>query len=268
MAKELASLGDIFVNDAFSAAHRAHASTEGVARLLPNAAGRSMQAELTLLEKALGNPERPLMAVVGGAKVSTKIELLENLVRKVDALVIGGGMANTFLHAQGVGIGKSLAEKDLAATALRIFEKAEAANCAIILPVDAVVAFHFAAHSPSHAYGLDAIPADGMILDVGPQSVARIRAAIDDAATLVWNGPLGAFEMAPFDRGTVVAARHAAERTKARKLISVAGGGDTVAALNQAGVAQDFSYVSTAGGAFLEWMEGKPLPGVEVLRIS
>jgi phosphoglycerate kinase len=170
------------------------------------------------------------------------------------------------LHAQGVGIGKSLAEKDLAATALRIFDKAEAANCAIILPVDAVVAFHFAANSPSHAYGLDAIPSDGMILDVGPQSIARIHAAIDDAATLVWNGPLGAFEMTPFDRGTMVAAKHAAARTKAGKLISVAGGGDTVAALNQAGVAGDFSYVSTAGGAFLEWMEGKPLPGVEVLK--
>ncbi len=265
---ELAKLGDIWVNDAFSAAHRAHASTEGLGHVLPAYAGRTMQAELDALNKALEAPTKPVIAIIGGAKVSTKIELLENLVRKVDALVIGGGMANTFLHAQGVGIGKSLAEKDLAATALRIFEKAEAANCAIILPVDAVVAFHFAANSPSHAYGLDAIPPDGMILDVGPQSVARIHAAIDDAATLVWNGPLGAFEMAPFDRGTMVAARHAAERTKARKLISVAGGGDTVAALNQAGVAQDFSYVSTAGGAFLEWMEGKPLPGVEVLRIS
>jgi phosphoglycerate kinase len=265
---ELAKLGDIWVNDAFSAAHRAHASTEGLGHVLPAYAGRTMQAELDALSKALEAPTKPVIAIIGGAKVSTKIELLENLVRKVDALVIGGGMANTFLHAQGVGIGKSLAEKDLAATALRIFEKAEAANCAIILPVDAVVAFHFAANSPSHAYGLDAIPPDGMILDVGPQSVARIRAAIDDAATLVWNGPLGAFEMAPFDRGTMVAARHAAERTKAKKLISVAGGGDTVAALNQAGVAGDFSYVSTAGGAFLEWMEGKPLPGVEVLRIS
>jgi phosphoglycerate kinase len=265
---ELAKLGDIWVNDAFSAAHRAHASTEGLGHVLPAYAGRTMQAELDALNKALEAPTKPVIAIIGGAKVSTKIELLENLVRKVDALVIGGGMANTFLHAQGVGIGKSLAEKDLAATALRIFEKAKAANCAIILPVDAVVAFRFAANSPSHAYGLDAIPPDGMILDVGPQSVARIRAAIDDAATLVWNGPLGAFEMAPFDRGTVIAARHAAERTKAKKLISVAGGGDTVAALNQAGVAQDFSYVSTAGGAFLEWMEGKPLPGVEVLRIN
>src|SRR5579871_2157776 len=263
---ELAKLGDIYINDAFSAAHRAHASTEGLGHKLPAYAGRSMQAELEALSKALEAPQRPLAAIVGGAKVSTKIDLLENLVSKVDALVIGGGMANTFLHAQGIGVGKSLAEKDLAATAQRILEKAESANCAIILPVDAVVANQFAANAPSHAYGLDAIPADGMILDVGPQSTARIHAAIDDAATLVWNGPLGAFEMTPFDRGTVVAARHAAERTKARKLVSVAGGGDTVAALNQAGVGADFSYVSTAGGAFLEWMEGKPLPGVEVLK--
>src|SRR5450759_4767444 len=264
---ELAKLGDIWVNDAFSAAHRAHASTEGLGHKLPAYAGRTMQAELDALGKALDHPTKPVIAIIGGAKVSTKIDLLENLVTKVDALVIGGGMANTFLHAQGVGVGKSLAEKDLAATALRIIEKAEAANCAIILPVDAIVAFHFAANAPSHAYGLDAIPDDGMILDVGPQSIARIHAAIDDAATLVWNGPLGAFEMTPFDHGTVVAAKHAASRTKAKKLISVAGGGDTVAALNQAGVAGDFTYVSTAGGAFLEWMEGKPLPGVEVLRI-
>ena len=262
----IAKLGDIWVNDAFSAAHRAHASTEGLGHKLPAYAGRTMQAELDALGKALEAPTKPVIAIIGGAKVSTKIDLLENLVTKVDALVIGGGMANTFLHAQGVGIGKSLAEKDLTATALRIMEKAEASNCAIILPVDAVVAFHFAAHSPSHAYGLDAIPTEGMILDVGPRSSARIHATIDDAATLVWNGPLGAFEMTPFDRGTVQAAKHAAERTKAKKLISVAGGGDTVAALNQAGVAGDFSYVSTAGGAFLEWMEGKPLPGVEVLK--
>jgi phosphoglycerate kinase len=263
---ELAKLGDIWVNDAFSAAHRAHATTEGLGHKLPAYAGRTMQAELDALTKALGAPTRPVIAIVGGAKVSTKIDLLENLVTKVDALVIGGGMANTFLHAQGVQIGKSLAEKDLAATAIRIMEKAEASNCAIILPVDATVSFHFAANSPSFAYGLDAIPPDSMILDVGPQSTARIHAAIDDAATLVWNGPLGAFELTPFDRGTMVAAKHAAERTRAKKLISVAGGGDTVAALNQAGVAQDFSYVSTAGGAFLEWMEGKPLPGVEVLK--
>ncbi|MCP3461254.1 phosphoglycerate kinase [Bradyrhizobium sp. CCGUVB23] len=263
---ELAKLGDIWVNDAFSAAHRAHASTEGLGHKLPAYAGRTMQAELDALEKALEAPTKPVIAIIGGAKVSTKIDLLENLVSKVDALVIGGGMANTFLHAQGVAVGKSLAEKDLAATAVRIMEKAEAANCAIILPVDATVAYHFAANAPSHAYGLDAIPADGMILDVGPQSVVRIHAAIDDAATLVWNGPLGAFELQPFDRGTVAAAKHAAERTKTKKLISIAGGGDTVAALNQAGVGSDFTYVSTAGGAFLEWMEGKPLPGVEVLR--
>ncbi|WP_438276632.1 phosphoglycerate kinase [Nitrobacter sp.] len=263
---ELAKLGDIWVNDAFSAAHRAHASTEGLGHKLPAYAGRTMQAELEALNKALEAPTKPVIAIIGGAKVSTKIDLLENLVSKVDALVIGGGMANTFLHAQGVNVGKSLAEKDLAATALRILDKAQAANCAIILPVDATVAFHFAANAPSHAYGLDAIPADGMILDVGPQSVERVHSAIDDAATLVWNGPLGAFELTPFDRGTVVAAKHAAARTKAGKLVSVAGGGDTVAALNQAGVAGDFSYVSTAGGAFLEWMEGKPLPGVEVLR--
>jgi phosphoglycerate kinase len=264
---ELAKLGDIWVNDAFSAAHRAHASTEGLGHRLPAYAGRTMQAELDALGKALEHPTKPVIAIIGGAKVSTKIDLLENLVRKVDALVIGGGMANTFLHAQGIGVGKSLAEKDLAATALRIVDKAEAASCAIILPVDAVVAFKFEAHAPSQAYGLDAIPADGMILDVGPQSIARIHAAIDDAATLVWNGPLGAFELPPFDKGTMVAAKHTAERTKAKKLISVAGGGDTVAALNQAGVASDFTYVSTAGGAFLEWMEGKPLPGVDVLKI-
>ncbi|QUS41382.1 phosphoglycerate kinase [Tardiphaga alba] len=263
---ELAKLGDIWVNDAFSAAHRAHATTEGLGHKLPAYAGRTMQAELDALGKALDAPKRPVIAVVGGAKVSTKIDLLENLVSKVQALVIGGGMANTFLHAQGIGVGKSLCEKDLAPTALRILEKAEAAGCAIILPVDATVAFKFEANTPSQAYGLDAIPEDGMILDVGPQSIERIHAAIDDAATLVWNGPVGAFEIAPFDRGTVVAAKHAAKRTKEGKLISVAGGGDTVAALNHAGVADDFTYISTAGGAFLEWMEGKPLPGVEVLK--
>src|ERR1700750_3255293 len=265
---KLAELGDIWVNDAFSAAHRAHATTEGLGHKLPAFAGRTMQAELDALNKALEAPRKPVIAIIGGAKVSTKIDLLENLVTKVDALVIGGGMANTFLHAQGINVGKSLAEKDLAATALRIMDKAEEANCAIILPVDAVVANQFAANAPSHAYGLDAIPADGMILDVGPQSTARIHSAIDDAATLVWNGPLGAFEMTPFDRGTMVAAKRASERARAKKLVSVAGGGDAVAALNQAGVAGDFSYVSTAGGAFLEWMEGKPLPGVEVLKIK
>jgi phosphoglycerate kinase len=265
---ELAKLGDIWINDAFSAAHRAHASTEGLGHVLPAYAGRTMQAELDALGKALDAPTRPVIAIVGGAKVSSKIDLLENLVTKVDALVIGGGMANTFLHAQGIGIGKSLCEKDLAATALRIIEKAEAANCAIILPVDGVVAQKFEANAPSHAYGLDAIPEDGMILDVGPQSIERIRAAIDDAATLVWNGPVGAFEIAPFDKGTVAGAKHAAARTRDKKLISVAGGGDTVAALNHAGVAKDFSYISTAGGAFLEWMEGKPLPGVDVLKVA
>ncbi|MEW6767253.1 MAG: phosphoglycerate kinase [Pseudomonadota bacterium] len=265
---QLAKLGDIWVNDAFSAAHRAHASTEGLGHKLPAYAGRTMEAELSALNKALDAPTHPVIAIIGGAKVSTKLDLLENLVSKVDALVIGGGMANTFLHAQGIKVGKSLCEKDLAPTALRVMEKAEAANCAIILPVDAIVAYHFEANAPSHAYGLDAIPADGMILDVGPQSIERVKSAIDDAATLVWNGPLGAFEMTPFDRGTVQAAKHAAARTKAGKLVSVAGGGDTVAALNHAGVGGDFSYVSTAGGAFLEWMEGKPLPGVEVLRKS
>ena len=263
---ELAKLGDLWVNDAFSAAHRAHASTEGLGHKLPAYAGRTMQAELEALDKALGTPKRPVVAIVGGAKVSTKLDLLENLITKVQGLVIGGAMANTFLHAQGMNVGKSLVEKDLADTARRILDKAERASCAIILPVDATVAFHFQAHAPSQAYGVDAIPADGMMLDVGEQSVERVKGAIDDAATVVWNGPMGAFEMQPFDRGTVAVARHAAARTKAGKLVSVAGGGDTVAALNAAGVADSFTYVSTAGGAFLEWMEGKPLPGVEVLR--
>jgi phosphoglycerate kinase len=262
----LADLGDIYVNDAFSAAHRAHASTEGLGHKRPAYAGRTMQAELDALSKALVAPAKPVIAIVGGAKVSTKIDLLENLVDRVDALVIGGGMANTFLHAQGVKIGKSLAERDLADTARRIMEKADAAKCAIILPVDAVVAFHFQADAPSQAYGLDAIPDDGMILDIGPLSIERVTHAINDARTLLWNGPLGAFELHPFDRGTVAAARHAAERTRAGKLVSIAGGGDTVAALNHAHVAGDFSYISTAGGAFLEFCEGKALPGVEVLR--
>ncbi|HLM40549.1 MAG TPA: phosphoglycerate kinase [Microvirga sp.] len=262
----LAKLGDLYVNDAFSAAHRAHASTEGLARALPAYAGRSMQAELDALTKGLEAPKRPVVAIVGGAKVSTKIDLLENLVARVDALVIGGGMANTFVHATGLGVGKSLAEKDLAATALRIIEKARDANCAIILPVDGVCAYEFKAGAQNLTYGIDAIPDDRMILDIGSQSVERVNAAINDAATLVWNGPLGAFEIAPFDQGTVAAARHAAERTKSGKLVSVAGGGDTVAALNHAGVAESFTYVSTAGGAFLEWLEGKSLPGVEALR--
>ncbi|QND50940.1 phosphoglycerate kinase [Phyllobacterium sp. 628] len=264
--KALAANGDIYVNDAFSAAHRAHASTEGLAHVLPAYAGRTMQAELEALESGLGNPKRPVVAVVGGAKVSSKLDLLGNLVQKVDALVIGGGMANTFLAAQGVKVGKSLCEHELAGTAREIMAKAQAANCTIILPVDAIVAWHFEANAPFHAYGLDAIPEDGMILDVGPQSIERIKGAIDDAATLVWNGPLGAFELNPFDKATVAAARHVAERTKSGHLVSVAGGGDTVAALNHAGVADDLTYVSTAGGAFLEWMEGKPLPGVDVLK--
>jgi phosphoglycerate kinase len=261
----LAKLGDIYVNDAFSAAHRAHASTEGLAHVLPAYAGRALQAELDALGKGLEAPARPVVAVVGGAKVSTKIDLLQNLVGKVDSLVIGGGMANTFLHAIDIGVGRSLAEKDLAATAQRIIDTARDNNCAIILPVDAVVASEFKAGAPHHTYGIDAIPSDGMILDLGSQSIDRVNAAIDDAATLVWNGPLGAFELTPFDQGPVAAARHAAERTRAGKLVSVAGGGDTVAALNHAGVAGDFTFVSTAGGAFLEWMEGKELPGVAAL---
>ena len=241
--EKLATLGDIYVNDAFSAAHRAHASTEGLAHKLPAYAGRTMQAELEALGKALDAPQRPVIALVGGAKVSTKLDLLENLITKVQALVIGGAMANTFLHAQGYNVQKSLAEKDMADTARRILAKAEDAGCAIILPVDAIVAFHFQANAPSHAYGVDALPADGMVLDVGSQSIERIKGAIDDAATLVWNGPLGAFEMTPFDQGTVIVARYAAERTNAKKLVSVAGGGDTVAALNHAHVADRFTYV-------------------------
>jgi phosphoglycerate kinase len=262
----LARLGDVFVNDAFSAAHRAHASTEGLARRLPAFAGRTMQAELDALTKGLENPQRPVVAIVGGAKVSSKIDLLENLVTKVDSLVIGGGMANTFLNAIGIGVGKSLCERELAPTAQRIIEKAREHNCAIVLPVDAVVAAQFKADAPHHEYGIDAIPAEGMILDVGSMSVDRVRSTLNDARTLVWNGPLGAFELNPFDKGTVEAARHAAERTRQGHLVSVAGGGDTVAALNHAGVADDFTYISTAGGAFLEWMEGKPLPGVDALR--
>jgi len=264
--EKLARLGDIYVNDAFSAAHRAHASTEGIARKLPAYAGRAMQAELEALGKALENPKRPVIAIVGGAKVSTKLELLENLIARVDALVIGGAMANTFLFARGVKVGKSLAEKDMADTARRILAKAEDASCAIILPVDAVVAFHFQANAPAQGYGLDAIPGDGMILDVGPQSIERIKGVLDDAATLVWNGPLGAFEMTPFDQGTVTIARYAADRTRLHGLTSVAGGGDTVAALNAAHVTERFTYVSTAGGAFLEWLEGRKLPGIEALR--
>ncbi|GJE60886.1 phosphoglycerate kinase [Methylobacterium trifolii] len=262
----LAENGDLYVNEAFSAAHRAHASTEGLAHILPAYAGRLMQAELDALTKGLEAPKRPVIALVGGAKVSSKIDLLQNLVAKVDILVIGGGMANTFLHAQGKAVGKSLCEKDLAQTALRILAAAAAADCRIILPVDAVVAREFKANAANETVPVDAVPDDAMILDAGPNSVSEIDAAIDEAATLVWNGPLGAFELTPFDAATVAAARHAADRTRAGRLVSVAGGGDTVAALNHAGVGEDFSYISTAGGAFLEWLEGKALPGVEALR--
>lgn len=265
-AKALAANGDIYVNDAFSAAHRAHGSTEGIARLLPAYAGRTMQAELEALGSALGNPVRPVLAVVGGAKVSSKIDLLENLVAKVDMLVIGGGMANTFLAAQGTDVGKSLCEHDLAETAKRIMTAADKAGCEIVLPADAVVAREFKAGADNETVSLDAIPADGMILDVGAASIETVKTRIDAAKTLVWNGPLGAFEIAPFDTATVAAAKHAAANTKAGKLNSVAGGGDTVAALNHAGAADDFSYVSTAGGAFLEWLEGKELPGVKALE--
>ena len=265
-AKMLAGLGDIFVNDAFSAAHRAHSSTEGIAKIIPAYAGRAMQAELDALTKALEQPKRPVIAIVGGAKVSSKLDLLGNLMKKVEALVIGGAMANTFLYAQGNEVGKSLVEKDLADTARKIMADAEKVNCAIILPVDGIIAHKFEAHAPSHDYGVDALPADGMMLDVGPMSVDRVKAAIDNAHTLLWNGPFGAFEMQPFDKATVEVARYAAARTKAGKLISVAGGGDTVSALNHAGVADDFTYISTAGGAFLEWLEGKDLPGVAALK--
>ncbi|MFK4825315.1 phosphoglycerate kinase [Paenochrobactrum sp. BZR 588] len=265
-AKALAANGDIYINDAFSAAHRAHASTEGLAHILPSFAGRAMQGELEALEKGLGAPVRPVVAIVGGAKVSTKLDLLSNLIEKVDALVIGGGMANTFLAALGHDVGKSLCEHDLADTARAIMAKAETSKCAIVLPVDAVVAWHFAADAPHQTYGVDAIPSDGMMLDVGAQSVERIASVIDDASTLIWNGPLGAFELHPFDAATVAIACHVAERSRQGKLVSVGGGGDTVAALNHAKVADDFTYISTAGGAFLEWMEGKPLPGVDALK--
>lgn len=266
LARRMAELGDIYVNDAFSAAHRAHASTEAIARLLPSAAGRAMSAELAALEQGLGKPQRPVIAIVGGAKVSTKLDLLGNLINKVEALVIGGAMANTFLHAGGLGVGKSLAEKDLSETANTIRDKAEAAKCAVILPIDATVAWHFEANAPHRYYGVDAMDPDGMMLDIGPGSIERIKGAIDEAKTVVWNGPLGAFEMPPFDQGTVEIARYVAERTRSGKVVSVAGGGDTVAALAHAGVKDQFTYVSTAGGAFLEWMEGKALPGVEALK--
>ena len=261
----LSALGDVYVNDAFSAAHRAHASTEGIAHRLPALAGRLMQAELEALNKALGNPKRPVCAIVGGAKVSTKLDLLGNLVSKVDKLIIGGGMANTFLHAQGVPVGKSLAEKDLASTALKILDKAKAAKCRVLLPVDAVVAPEFKADAPSKVVDASACPDDQMILDVGPKSIALYQKEVGECATVVWNGPLGAFEIKPFDAGTVVLAKTVADLTSAGKLLSVAGGGDTVAALAAAGVEEKFSYVSAAGGAFLEWMEGKTLPGVAAL---
>ena len=265
-AQRLASLGDVYVNDAFSAAHRAHASTEALARLLPACAGRLMAEELSALERALGNPQRPVVAVVGGAKVSTKLDLLSNLVEKVDVLVIGGGMANTFLAASGIDVGKSLCEHDLAQTARDIAQKAADKGCEILLPRDVVVAREFKAGAANEIVKAEDCPADAMILDAGPDSVAHIVQALERAKTLIWNGPLGAFEITPFDAATNAAARAAADLTRNGKLISVAGGGDTVAALNQAGAADNFTYVSTAGGAFLEWMEGKTLPGVAALQ--
>jgi phosphoglycerate kinase len=264
--KALAANGDLFVNDAFSAAHRAHASTEGLAHVLPAFAGRTMQAELEALSAGLDNPARPVMAIVGGAKVSTKLDLLGNLVRKVDVLAIGGGMANTFLAARGIDVGKSLCEHDLVATAREIEAKAKAAGCEILLPVDALVAREFKANPGHRVVPVGDVAADEMILDAGPMSVAAVVLKLDHVKTLVWNGPFGAFELPPFDTATVTVARAAAARVKAGKLVAVAGGGDTVSAMNHAGVADDLTYVSTAGGAFLEWMEGKPLPGVEALR--
>ncbi|QCB39660.1 phosphoglycerate kinase [Sphingobium sp. PAMC28499] len=262
----IAAIGDLYVNDAFSAAHRAHASTEGLAHKLPAFAGRSMEKELDALEAALGAPVKPVAAVVGGAKVSTKLDVLNNLVTKVDHLIIGGGMANTFLHARGVDVGKSLCEKDLADTADAIFDKAEEAGCIIHLPYDVVVAKEFAANPPSiRTCNVHEVAEDEMILDVGPAAVEALGDALKNCRTLVWNGPLGAFEIAPFDAATVALAKTAAALTKEGQLVSVAGGGDTVAALNHAGAAADFTFISTAGGAFLEWMEGKELPGVKAL---
>ncbi|WP_306225287.1 phosphoglycerate kinase [Bosea beijingensis] len=264
--KALAANGDLYVNDAFSAAHRAHASTEGLAHVLPAYAGRTMQAELEALSAGLDNPARPVMAIVGGAKVSTKLELLGNLVKKVDVLAIGGGMANTFLAARGVDVGKSLCEHDLVGTAREIEEKAKAAGCEILLPVDALVAREFKAHPSYRVVPVGGVEADEMILDAGPLSIAEVIMRLEKVKTLVWNGPFGAFELPPFDTATVAVAKAAARRVQAGELVAVAGGGDTVAAMNHAGVAEDLSYVSTAGGAFLEWMEGKALPGVEALR--
>lgn len=264
--KALAANGDFFVNDAFSAAHRAHASTEGLAHLLPAAAGRAMERELDYLASALSNPERPLMCVVGGAKVSTKIDLLLNLVSKADTLVVGGGMANTFLFAKGMSVGKSLCEPDLAETARKIMAEAADRDCELMLPIDVVVAKEFKAGAAHQTRAADAVEPDEMILDLGPESVDAIAARIEQAKTLVWNGPLGAFELKPFDTATIEAARFAAKRVKDAGLVAVAGGGDTVAALSAAGVEDDFTYVSTAGGAFLEWLEGKDLPGVAALK--
>jgi phosphoglycerate kinase len=264
-AKDLAALADLYVNDAFSAAHRAHASTAALAGLLPNAAGRLMQAELEALDSALGNPERPVGAIVGGAKISTKLDLLGNLVEKVDMLAIGGAMANTFLHALGTDVGKSLCEHDMADTALQILGRADEAGCQVVLPSDAVVSAEFAEGAPSQVVPTTAIPADMMMLDVGPGSANALAARLSDLKTLVWNGPLGAFEIPPFDAGTVMVAKVAADLTRSGALKTVAGGGDTVAALAAAEVLDDFSYVSTAGGAFLEWLEGKELPGVKAL---
>ena len=269
LARAMAENGDLYVNDAFSAAHRAHASTEGVAHLLPAYAGRAMEKELKALEAALGNPERPVAAVVGGAKVSTKLDVLQNLVARVDHLIIGGGMANTFLAARGVNVGKSLCEKDLLGEAESIFERAEAAGCTIHLPYDVVVAKEFAPNPPSlRICNVHEVQSDEMILDVGPAAVEALADALKTCRTLVWNGPLGAFETPPFDAATVALAKTAAALTQDGSLVSVAGGGDTVAALNQAGVAKDFTFVSTAGGAFLDWMEGRVLPGVAVLERS
>lgn len=263
---QLAKLGDLYVNDAFSAAHRAHASTEGLARALPAFAGVNMQRELEALDAALGNPQRPVLGIVGGSKVSTKLDLLKNLVTKLDKLAIGGGMANTFLYAQGHEVGASYCEKDLAETAREIIQLAGQNNCKLFLPLDIVVAEQMAAGVPTRVRSLGAVDDHERILDAGPETVARLKRAMANAKTLIWNGPLGVFEIPPFDKGTVDAAREAARLAKSGELIAVAGGGDTVSALNHAGVKDDFTFVSTAGGAFLEWMEGKALPGVEALK--
>jgi phosphoglycerate kinase len=266
-ADQLAALGDLYVNDAFSAAHRAHASTEAIARRLPAYAGLAMERELDALNAALGDPKRPVLGIVGGSKVSTKLDLLKNLVTKLDKLAIGGGMANTFLYAQGHDVGASYCEKDLAETAREIIGLAGRNNCKLFLPLDIVVAEKMQPGAPARVRGLGEVDEDERILDAGPETVARLKRAMDNSHTLIWNGPLGVFEMPPFDAATVEAARHAAALAKAGKIIAVAGGGDTVSALHHAGVAADFTFVSTAGGAFLEWMEGKPLPGVQALDV-